>query len=83
MNDNDLQLKREIQELRAEVRRLRRTVEAGLVLLGLAAVVIFPQLLMLVLVIGVFVPIALLVSRQRGMIFTAIFEKREEHERDA
>ena len=83
MNDHDLELKQEVQELRAEIRRLRRTVEAGIVLVGLAAVVIFPQLLMLVLVIGVFVPVALLVSRQRGMIFTAIFEKREEHERDA
>ena len=83
MNDHDLELKQEVQELRAEIRRLRRTVEAGIVLVGLAAEVIFPQLLMLVLVIGVFVPVALLVSRQRGMIFTAIFEKREEHERDA
>ena len=83
MNDSDFQMKREVQELRAEVRRLRRTVEAGIVLVGLAAVVIFPPLLMLVLVIRVFVPLALLVSRQRGMIFTAIFEKREEHERDA
>ena len=36
MNDHDFQVQREIQELRAEVRRLRRTVEAGLVLLGWA-----------------------------------------------
>ena len=47
MDDIDFKVKREIQELRAEVRRLRRTVEAGFVVLGLAAVMIFPQLLTL------------------------------------
>ena len=30
MDDIDVKVKREIQELRAEIRRLRRTVEAGI-----------------------------------------------------
>ncbi len=83
MDDIDFKVKREVQELRAEVRRLRRTIEGGFVVIGLAAVVIFPQLLMLALVIGVLVLFAFLVSRQRGMIFTSIFHKRDGHEPDA
>jgi len=83
MDDIDFKVKREIQELRAEVRRLRRTVEAGFVVLGLAAVMIFPQLLTLVIAIGVLVLFAFLVSPVRGMIFKSIFHKRDGHEPDA
>lgn len=83
MDDIDFKVKREVQELKAEVRRLRRTVEIGFAIAGLAVVVIFPQLLMLALVIGVFVLFAFLVSPVRRMIFTSIFHKRDRHEPDA
>jgi hypothetical protein len=83
MDDIDFKVKREVQELRAEVRRLRRTVEAGFAVAGLAVVVIFPQLLMLALVIGVLVLFAFLVSPVRRLIFTSIFAKRDRHEPDA
>ena len=83
MDEIDFKVQREVQELRAEVRRLRRTVEAGYVVIALAAVVIIPQLLMLALVIGVFVLFGFLVSRQRRMIFNSIFHKRDRHEPDA
>ena len=83
MDDIDFKVKREVQELRAEVRRLRRTVEAGFIIAGLAAIVVFPQLLALALVVPAAVLIALLVSRQRRMIFTSIFHKRDTHEPDA
>jgi hypothetical protein len=82
MDDIDFKVKREVQELRAEVRRLRRTIEGGFVVIGLAAVVLFPQLLMLALVIGVLVLFAFLVSPQRRMIFKSIFRKRDGHESD-
>jgi hypothetical protein len=83
MSDIDFKVNREVHELRAEVRWLRRTVEAGFLVAGSAAVVIFPQLLMLALVIGVLVLLAFLVSPVRRMIFTSIFQKRDGHEHDA
>jgi hypothetical protein len=83
MNDIDFKVKREVQELKAEVRRLRRTVEAGFAVAGLAAVVIFPQLLMLMASIGGLILFAFLVSPVRRMIFTSIFGKRDTHEPDA
>ena len=83
MNDIDFKVKREVQELRAEVRRLRRTVETGFIVAGLAAVVIFPQLLMLAVVICVLVLFAFLVSPMRRMIFISIFHNRDKHEPDA
>ena len=79
MSDRD----REVQELIAEVRRFRRTVEIGFLVAALAAVVIFPQLLMLALVISVLVLFAGLVSPLRRMVFTSIFHKRDKHEPDA
>jgi len=83
MSETDFKMKREIEELRAEVRRLRLTVEAGLVIAGLAAVIVFPQLLRLALVIGVLVIFAFLVSPLRRMILTSIFDKPDGHEPDA
>ena len=82
MSDIDFNLKREVQELRAEVRRLRRTVEAGFIVAGLVVVVIFPRLLILALVIGVFVLFAFLVSPVRRMIFSTVFEPLDRHESD-
>jgi hypothetical protein len=80
MNDIDFKVKREIQELRAEVRRLRRIVEAGFVTAGLAVAMIFPQFLMLAIFICVMVLFAFLVSPVRRMIFTSFFDKRNRHE---
>lgn len=83
MSDIDFKAKREIQELRAEVRRLRRTLEAGLVVIGLAAVVIFPQLLLFALGIAALLLFAFLVSPVRRLIFDYLFhgsEKNEPHD---
>ena len=82
MSDIDFKVKREVQELKAEVRRLRHTVEGGFVVAGLAAMVIFPRLLMLAIVIGALILFAFLVSPVRRMIFTSIFHKRDRHEPD-
>lgn len=83
MSDNEFRLQREVQELKAEVRRLRRMIEGGFIVIGLAAVVIFPQLLMLALGIAGLVLFAFLVSPVRRLIFSSMFHRRDGHEHDA
>jgi hypothetical protein len=83
MCDNEFRLQREVQELKAEVRRLRRTVEGAFIVVGLVAVLICPQLLVLVAGIAALILFAFLVSPVRRMIFTSIFYKRDSHEYDA
>jgi hypothetical protein len=80
MSDIDFKLKWEVQELRAEVRRLRRLVEVGLVIGALAAMLIFPHLVMLALAIGVLVLFAFQVSPVRNLIFSFIFRKGDKYE---
>jgi hypothetical protein len=82
MSDNESRLEREVQELRAEVRRLRRMMEGGFVAAGLAVAIIFPQLAWLVLAVAVLIFFAFLVSPVRRMIFSSIFHKRDGHEHD-
>jgi nitrate reductase NapE component len=50
MSDNELKLQREVQELKAEARRLRRIIESTLAIFAVLAILIFPQLLILVAV---------------------------------
>ena len=83
MSDNEFRLQREVQELKAEVRRLRRTVEGGFVVIGLAAVVICPQLLMFALIIPAAILLTLLVSPARRYVVTYLSHKQDEHEHDA
>jgi len=82
MSDSESRLEREVQELRAEVRRLKRVVEGCIIVGCLAVGLIFPQLLVLALAIAVLVLFAFLVSPVRRMIFSSIFHKRDGHEYD-
>jgi hypothetical protein len=82
MNDSESKLQREVHELRAEVRRLKRMVEGVFVVVVVAIAVIFPQLLVLAACVGVLILFAFLVSPVRRMIFTSIFHKRDSHEYD-
>lgn len=83
MNDSELKLQREVRELRAEVRRLRRLMESTIVVTGIGVVIVFPQLavLALYLVVGIF--FVFLVSPVRRLIFSYIFGKRDGREYDA
>jgi hypothetical protein len=83
MSDNEFRLQREVQELKAEVRRLRRTVEGGFVVIGLAVVVICPQLLMFALIIPAAILLTLLVSPARRYVVMYLSHKQDEHEHDA
>ena len=53
MNDNEFRLQREVQELKAEVRRLRRTIEGAYIVIGLVVVMICPELLVVVAIGGI------------------------------
>ena len=83
MNDNEFKLQREVRELKAEVKHLRRLVEGAIVVIGLGAVIVFPQLAVaaLGLVVGIF--FVFLVSPVRRLIFSYIFGKRDGREYDA
>ena len=83
MNDNEFRLQREVRELKAEVRRLRRLIEGALVVVGLGVVIIFPQLAAFALGLAVICFLAFLVSPVRRLIFSYIFGKRDSHEHDA
>ena len=83
MNDNEFKLQREVRELKAEVRRLRRLVEGAIVVIGLGVVIVFPQLAVFALGLVVVSFLAFLVSPLRRLIFSYIFGKRDGHEYDA
>ena len=75
MQELDENLRREVKELKAEVRRLRRMVEAGFVLLGIAVAIFFPGLLLIVLAVAMMILFAFLVSPVRGLIFSSLLQK--------
>lgn len=79
MNDNEFKLQRQVQELKAEVKRLKRMIEGTFVIIGLGVVIIFPQLAVLALFVAVLCLFAFLVSPVRRLIFSYIFGKRDEH----
>ena len=83
MDDQNTQLQREVRELRAEVRRLRYLVEGAILIISIGLVVLIPNLLIVGISLGVLILFGFLVSRQRGMIFTSLFHKRDRHEPDA
>ena len=83
MDDPNTQLQREVQELRAEVRRLRYLVEGAILIISIGLVVLIPNLLIVGISLGVLILFGFLVSRQRGMIFQSLFQKRDKHEPDA
>lgn len=71
MNDTETRLRQEVQELRAEVTRLRRAVECGLAVIAVAAAVIFPDLLRVGIFVGVMIIFAFLVSPVRRLIISS------------
>ena len=78
MNDQESRLEREVQELRAEVRRLRRLLEGVCILIGLAVVILFPQLALVIGSLAVLILFAFLVSPVRGLIFSSIFHRQSD-----
>jgi hypothetical protein len=83
MDDKNMQLQQEVQELRAEVRRLRYLIEGAILIISIGLVVLIPNLLVIGISLGVLILFGFLVSRQRRMIFHSLFRKRETHEHDA
>lgn len=76
MEDGNEKLREEVQELRVEVRRLKRFIEcvflAGLLGVGLIA----PQLFFILLVAGGLAFIGLLFSPARRLVFPSLFKNR-------
>ena len=83
MDDQNTQLQQEIQELRAEVCRLRHLIEGAILIVSIGLVALFPNLLVIGISLGVLILFGFVVSRQRRMIFQSLFQKRDEHEHDA
>lgn len=76
MDDRQAKLEQEVNELKAEVRRLRRAAEAAVVIIALAVVYVFPQLALGVLGVAIASLAALLVSPVRHLVFPSIFKDR-------
>jgi hypothetical protein len=81
MSDNEFRLQREVRELRAEVRRLRRTIEGAYFVIGLIVVLICPQLLVVV-AIGAIGYLAFLFTPLGRKMFPHFFHSKAEHEYD-
>ena len=76
MDDRQVRLENEITELKAEVRQVRRMLEAAVVIFALAAVYLFPQLALGVLGVAIASLAALLISPVRHLVFPSIFKNR-------
>ena len=83
MDNPNTRLEREVQELRAEVRRLRHLIEGTILIATIGVMVLIPNLLVIGISLGVLILFGFLVSRQRGMIFQSLFQKRDTHKHDA
>jgi len=83
MDNQNTQLQREVQELRAEVRRLRYLIEGAILIVSIGLMALFPNLLVIGISLGGSVLFGFVVSRQRRMIFQYLFQKRDEHKPDA
>ena len=53
MSENEFKLRREVEELKAEVKGLKRIIEVGFAVVGLAIIAAFPQHLQMLIVMGV------------------------------
>ena len=82
MSDNEFRLQREVKELKAEVRRLRRTVEGAFAVIGLVAVVLCPELLVVAAIAGIGY-LAFLFTPLGRKIFPHFFHSKGDHEYDA
>jgi hypothetical protein len=77
MNDSHSNLHREVCELKAEVRRLRRLIEGSILIIALGLVMVFPNLLVVSISLGVLILFGILVSRQRLLIFNSFLRRRD------
>jgi hypothetical protein len=75
MDEADTKLRQEFQELKAEVRRLKRIIEGGIIIFCLILLILFPQLLIYVFSTAGLVLFGCLVSPVRGMIFSYLFKR--------
>jgi hypothetical protein len=75
MDDADKNLRTEVLELKAEVRRLKRIIEGGIIILCLVLLILFPGLLTFAIATAGLILFACLVSPVRGMIFSYIFKR--------
>jgi uncharacterized iron-regulated membrane protein len=81
MDDSDFKkLQREVQELRAEIRRTRHLTEGAVAIMAIGLGVLFPQLLVVALAMGALILFGILVSPLRRTIFKSLFQKRESDE---
>ena len=83
MDDPNKQLRQDIQELRAEVRRLRLLIEGIVLIIGVGLVLLIPNLLVLGISLVGLILFGFLVSRQRRLIFHSLFQRRDKQEHDA
>lgn len=70
------QLQREVQELRSEVRHMRRILEAFVTVAALGIVVLFPTLAGVAVGIGALVLFGFVVSPYRRLIFESLSRRR-------
>jgi hypothetical protein len=83
MDNSNTKLQREVQELRAEVRRLTYLIEGAILILSIGLMVLIPDLLVVGISLGVLILFGFLVSRQRRTIFQSLFQRRGTNEHDA
>jgi hypothetical protein len=76
MSEDELRLQREVHELRAETRRLRRIIEGAFTVLAVAAILVFPQLLILAGIAGIGV-LGFLASPLGRKTFSYSFHRKE------
>ena len=83
MNDNtESELRREVEELRAEVKYLKNLIEWGLVIVGIGLALLFQDLVGLAILIGILILLGILASPFRRLISSILFGKRNKAERD-
>ncbi len=75
MDETESNLRREIRDLRAEVRYLRNQVRTGFTVVLIGVAFVFPELAGLVVVIGVLIFFAFMVSPVRNLIFKSLLHR--------
>lgn len=76
MSEAESKSRQEINNLKAEVRRLRRIIQYGVTTIALAVLLAFPQLFRLAFIVGLLILFALLISPVRHLIFPKLFKKK-------
>jgi hypothetical protein len=80
MSDDEFRLQRQVQQLKAEVRHLRRTIHGGLAAIVLIVLIIVPQLLVPAAGLGAAILFGFLVSPYRRMIFSSFSRNPDRNE---